>query len=37
MRIIRHSPGLPITDPDRLIGPVLPVEKATGQDMATEG
>ncbi|MEH6359905.1 MAG: rod shape-determining protein MreC [Amylibacter sp.] len=26
MRIVRHSPGLPITDPDRLVGPALPSE-----------
>lgn len=26
MRIVRHSPGLPITDPDRLIGPNIPAE-----------
>ncbi len=37
MRIIRHSPGLPIADPDRLIGPVLPAEDDTDQDVATEG
>jgi len=36
MRIVRHSPGLPITDPDRLIGPALPsettIDLATGAD-----
>ena len=34
MRIVRHSPGLPITDPDRLIGPAMPSEAVT--DLATD-
>jgi len=34
MRIVRHSPGLPITDPDRLIGPAMPSEVIT--DLTTD-
>lgn len=37
MRIVRHSPSLPITDPDRLIGPNLPVELTEPQIEGTEG
>ncbi|MBL4750040.1 MAG: rod shape-determining protein MreC [Amylibacter sp.] len=36
MRIIRHSPGLPISDPTRLIGPVLPFDNTTDQDVAAD-
>jgi rod shape-determining protein MreC len=37
MRIIRHSPGLPISDPDQLIGPTLPQVNAEDQAASTEG
>lgn len=37
MRIIRHSPGLPISDPDRLIGPTLPPNLAEDQTVSTGG
>jgi rod shape-determining protein MreC len=37
MRIIRHSPGLPIADPDRLIGPVLPSDETAGDVTGADG
>jgi rod shape-determining protein MreC len=36
MRIIRHSPGLPISDPDQLIGPTLPQIKEIDQTVSTD-
>lgn len=37
MRIIRHSPGLPIADPDRLIGPEAPSGNSLSQVVGTGG
>lgn len=37
MRIIRHSPGLPISDPDQLIGPALPQVIPDDQTVSTDG
>ncbi len=36
MRIIRHSPGLPIADPNRLIGPVFPADDTDQQASGTD-
>ncbi len=37
MRIIRYTPRLPISDPDRLIGPALPSEGITDNTAETGG